>query len=386
MNLQRTLALTKKEMKKTTREPAVLFLLIVFPVMITFVFGFSFSGIGGRNTTSFDVGLLNLDATSTQAVWSLAFVDNLTSSGVLVIHEYGDNNSGYSALLQGNLDAFIIIPEGFGESVASYYEAPFDPSSWANSTVELHVDSGSLIAVSAIPPLVQEALMTALLGNETRTIGLPVEIGSPGLVESSTLTQWDYMAPGVFAFAGIFMTMIVAQSVTGERDQGLLQRLRATPASSADYMISQTLSYMIIALLQVALVLATSFLIGYRPATGIVGVVFAFVISLAFSLVSVGFGLISATLSKSAQTASGISFTFIMPQMFFGTFMPLGGTTEMISKFVPSKYVTDAITTLFLRGAPITTPAIWIDLAIVSIVGFLLIAVGIILFERYGSH
>jgi len=386
MNLRRVLALTKKELRKTAREPAVLFLLVLFPVMFTFVFGFAFGGIGGGNTTSFDVGLLNLDATSLQADWSLSFVDNLTTSDVLVVHAYGDNYSGHSALLQGNLDAFIIIPEGFGESVASYYGSPLDPSAWTNSTVELYVDSGSLMAVSAIPPLIQEALMKTLFGNDAMAIRLPIEIGNPDLVDSSTFTQWDFMAPGIFAFAGIFLTMIVAQTITFERDEGLLKRLRTTPSSSADYMISQTLSYMVIAVVQVALVLASSFMIGYRPATGIAGVVFTFVIALSFSLVAVGFGLISATLSRSAEAASGMSFIFIMPQMFFGTIMPLGGATELISKFVPSKYVTEAIMTLFLRGAPITTPLIWTNLAIVSIAGVLLIAVGITLFERYGSH
>jgi len=386
MNLRRILALTKKELKKTTREPAVLFLLIIFPIMITFVFGLAFGGIGGGTATSFDVGVLNLDATSPQADWSLAFVDNLTASEVFVTHAYSDNDSGHSALIQGDLDAFIIIPEGFGDSVASYYGSPLDPSAWTNSTIELYVDSGSQMAVSAIPPLVKEVLMRTLFGNDAMTIILPVEIGNLGLVESSALTQWDFMAPGIFAFAAIFMTMIVAQTMTVERDEGLLKRLRTTPASSADYMISQTVSYMIIALVQVALVLTSSFVIGYRPATGIAGVAFAFVITFAFSLVAVGFGLISATVSKSAESATGVSFVFIMPQMFLGTFMPLGGATEMISKFIPSKYVTEAITTLFLRGAPMTTPVIWIDLAIVSVIGFLLLAIGVILFERYGSR
>jgi ABC-2 type transport system permease protein len=172
--------------------------------------------------------------------------------------------------------------------------------------------------------------------------------------------------------------------MTYERVEGLLTRMITTPASSADYMISQTLTYMIIAVIQVALVLASSFAIGYRPATGPAGIVFTFVIALAFSLVAVGFGLIAATISKSAESASGVSFIFIMPQMFFGTFMPLGGVTEIIGKFMPSKYITDALTTLFLRGAPITTPIIWFDLAIVSVVGFLLVAVGIFLFERFG--
>jgi ABC-2 type transport system permease protein len=386
MNLRRTLALTKKELKKTTREPAVLFILIIFPIMITLVFGFAFGGIGEGTTTSFDVGLLNLDATSPQAEWSNAFTSNLTASEVFVVHNYNDNTTGQAALLQGNLDAFIVIPAGFGDSVVSYYGAPLNPGVWENTTIGLYVDSGSMLAVSAVPPLVQEALLKTIFGSDAIAVGLPVEIGNPALIASSTFTQWDYMAPGIFAFAAIFMTMIVAQSMTVERDEGLLKRLRTTPVSSADYLVSQTLSYMIIAVVQVTLVLASSFLIGYRPESGVAGVVFTFIISLAFSLVAVGFGLISATLSKSAESATGISFIFIMPQMFFGTFMPLGGPTEVISKFVPSKYVTDALTTLFLRGAPITTPIIWTNLAIVSVVGLLLIVVGIVLFERVGSR
>ncbi|MHA3961969.1 MAG: ABC transporter permease [Candidatus Thorarchaeota archaeon SMTZ1-45] len=386
MNLRRILALTKKELRKTTRETAVLFLLIIFPIMITFVFGFAFGAIGGGNTTSFDVGLLNLDSTGTEADWSYAFTGNLTTSEIFTVYNFNDNATGQDALLQGNLDAFIIIPEGFGNSVESYYGAPFDPSAWANTTIGLYVDSGSMIAVSAVPPLVQEALMKTIFGSDAIAIGLPVEIGSPALVESSTFTQWDYMAPGIFAFAAIFMTMIVAQTMTVERDEGLLKRLRTTPASSADYLVSQTVSYMIIAVVQVALVLASSFAIGYRPASGIAGVAFTFVIALAFSLVAVGFGLISATISKSAEAATGMSFIFIMPQMFFGTFMPVGGVTEAISMFIPSKYVTDALTTLFLRGAPITTPVIWTNLAIVSVVGVLLVIVGIFLFERFSSR
>ncbi|MGY5864558.1 MAG: ABC transporter permease [Candidatus Thorarchaeota archaeon] len=384
MNTRRILALVKKDLKKTHREPAVLFLLIIFPIVLTFVFGLAFGGIGGGTTTSFDVGLLNLDVTSPQADWSDAFADNLTDSGVFVVQDFDDNVSGQAALLQGNLDAFIVIPEGFGDSIASYYSSPVDSSTWTNTTIGLYVDSGSLMAVSAVPPLVQQVLMKTIFGSEAMTIDLPIEIGSPALVESSTFTQWDFMAPGIFAFAAIFLTMIVAQSMTYERDEGLLKRLRTTPVSSADYMISQTLTYMIIAVIQVALVLLSSFAIGYRPAIGPAGIVFTFVIALAFSLVAVGFGLIAAAISKSAEVSTGVSFIFIMPQMFFGTFMPLGGATEIIAKFMPSNYVTDALTTLFLRGAPITTPVIWFNLAIVSSVGILLVALGIYLFERYG--
>ncbi|MHA2385898.1 MAG: hypothetical protein ACXAEE_06780, partial [Candidatus Thorarchaeota archaeon] len=103
------------------------------------------------------------------------------------------------------------------------------------------------------------------------------------------------------------------------------------------------------------------------------------------SLVNVGFGLIAATISKSAEIASGVSFIFIMPQMFLGTFMPLGGGAEIIAQTMPSNYVTEALTTLFLRGAPVTTLSIWTDLALVSVIGVVLLLIGIALFRRFGT-
>ena len=48
MNLQRVFALTKKELKKTIREPAVLFMIFLFPIVFVFAFGASFGGFGGK--------------------------------------------------------------------------------------------------------------------------------------------------------------------------------------------------------------------------------------------------------------------------------------------------------------------------------------------------
>jgi ABC-2 type transport system permease protein len=386
MNLQRILVLTKKDLKKTIRQPAVVFLLILFPLMITAVFSFAFGGIGGDNTTTFDVGLLNLDENEQYSEWSVNLVDNLTEIDVISLYDYTDNETGQIDLQQGNIDAFIVIPIGFGDSCQSYWQSPFNSSAWTNSTVELYVDSGSLMATSAIPPLVQEAVLKTMFGKQATTLQLPVAIGSPALVESSTLTQWDFMAPGIFAFSSIFLIMIVSQTMTGERDEGLLKRLRTTPMKSSEFMVSQVLSNMAIASLQALIVFTTAFAIGYRPATGPEGILFAFLITTMFSLCCVGFGLIAATLSKTAETATGISFIFIMPQMFLGTFMPLGGAAELAGQVMPSNYVTHALTTLFLRGAPITSTIIWFDFLLITIIGILLVAVGIVLFERYGTR
>ena len=354
--------------------------------MLTATFGLAFGGMGEGGLTNFDIGLLNLDTAATDAQWADSFEGNLTElEGITVLH-FDTNETGQSELLQGNLDAFIVIPEGFGDSCNSYWNSPLNGSSWTNTTVELYVDSGSIIASSAVPPLIQQVVLKTLFGSDATTLELPVNIGSPAMVEASTLSQWDFMAPGIFAFASIFMIMIVAQSMTEDRDGGLLRRMGTTPLKSQEFMLSQVISYMIIAVIQVLLLFATSFLIGYRPAIDAAGLTFAFGMLLVFSLVNVGFGLIAATISKSAEIATGVSFIFIMPQLFFGTFMPLGGGTEAIARIMPSNYVTEALTTLFLRGAPITTLSIWGNLGIVSIIGVVVFLIGVVLFRRYGSR
>jgi hypothetical protein len=112
---------------------------------------------------------------------------------------------------------------------------------------------------------------------------------------------------------------------------------------------------------------------------------FAFILVLIFSLSNVGFGLITATISKSSSVATGLSFIFVLPQLFLGTFVgaSLSSAAQIAGKFVPSYYVTDALTSLFLRGATITSPVVLLDLTAVSISCVAILAVGILLYGKY---
>jgi len=366
MKSRRIAALVKKDLKLFYREPAALFLLILFPLVISLIFGIAFGGINTGGETEFRIGIVNMDANSNNAAWSESFIGNLTE-------------------LNGGLHALVIIPEGFGDSIESYWVSPLDGSTWDNTTVELYLDSGSMIASSAVPPMVQQVLFTTIYGAQAGSMELPIEIGSPSLIYVSDLTQWDFMAPGIFAFAAIFMIMTVSQSLTVERENGLLNRMGTTPVTSSEFIAAKTLAYMIVGVLQVSLVFAGSFAIGYQPNTTASGLLFAFLIVVVFTLTCVGMGLITAVISKTADIATGVGFIFIMPQMFFGTFMPLGGLSEVLGTFMPSNYVTHALTTLFLRGAPVGTMSVWIDLVVVAVIGIAMLAIGALLFGRQSA-
>ena len=52
---------------------------------------------------------------------------------------------------------------------------------------------------------------------------------------------------------------------------------------------------------------------------------------------------------------------------------------------MPSYYVTDALTSLLLRKAPVTSPIVLLDFAVVSLASVVVLAFGILLFRKYGK-
>ena len=382
MKLQRISALIKKELKKTIREPAVLFMIFLFPIIFVFAFGASFGGVGGSQTVTYQIGVVNMDhASSVNA--SQILITTLSNTKILNIHIYTNDQTARNDLSQGTVQAVMIIPTDFSQSLASYQAAPNDPSRWTNATVSLYLDQGSLVATQAIPPIIQQALIS-MAEQSQQAIQSPFAVQTASLVEVKTQSALDFIAPGMFTFASIFLIMMVAQSFTQDQENGMMKRIRVSPTTPTEFMASQVVSYMGIALIQAALVFGMTYALGFRPDVGTPAYLLAFLLVLVFSLSNVGFGLITATISKSAGAATGLSFLFVLPQLFLGTFVgaSLSSSAQVAGKFVPSYYVTNALTSLFLRGAAVTSPTILLDLVVVSVSCLAILAVGIVLYAK----
>jgi ABC-2 type transport system permease protein len=380
--------MARKNLKHTLREPSGLFILLLFPVVLTIVFGVTFGGIGGTSATTFKVGIVNLNAAAPSAHWSSDLVANLTATQILQTQDYADNASAQADLLVGNLQAVVVIPADFGASCDAYRAAPGNSSAWVYTSLTLYVDRGSMVATQAIPPIVGQALVRTLEGNVSASSSLPISVGSPSLVAVAHRAAFDYLVPGVFAYGAIFITMTVGGSFSADREDGRLRRLNTTPLTPTEFMTSQVLSNMVLGIAQVGLVFTVAFAIGYRPSTDLAGLALAFLLVSVLAVACVGFGLITATLAKSSSAATGIAFLFIIPQMFLGTFvsgMAPFAVTATAGRFVPAYYVTDALTNLFLRGVPASNPIVLGDLAMVGLASVLVLAAGIILFRKFGN-
>ncbi|MBS7616859.1 ABC transporter permease [Candidatus Bathyarchaeota archaeon] len=383
MKFQRVKALTSKEIKKTIREPAVLFMIFLFPIVFVLAFGMSFGGLGGSTQPVYALGVVNMDQQNT-ANYTLHFIDALSATKILSVQIYVDNQTAQDDLSQGKVQAVMLIPDGFSQSLVSYNAVPDDPSQWVNVTVSLYLDKGSIVATQAIPPIIQQVLDT-FTNQDRQTVLTPVSLQIASYVETKQTSAFEFMAPGMFTFASIFLIMMVAQSFTQDRENGMMKRIRTTPTTPTEFMTSQIISYMLIALIQAVLVFAAIHLIGFKPNVDFSAYALAFVFVLIFSLSNVGFGLITATVAKTSNAATGLSFLFVLPQLFLGTFVgaSLSSAAQTASKFVPSYYVTDALTSLFLRGAHVTSQTVLFDFATVTASCILILAAGIILYAKY---
>lgn len=384
MKLQRVFALTKKEMLKTIREPAVLFMIFLFPIVFVFAFGASFGGFGSGQPVTYQVGVVNLDQPNGSQQWSQVFINDLSNMTILKVNIYGDNQTAQSDLSQGKIQAVVLTPTSFSDSITSFNASPNDSSRWVNTTVQLYLDKGSIVATQAIPPIIQQVL-SAMVNQNQQAPQSPIQLQTASLVEVKQSSALDFIAPGMFTFASIFLIMMVAQSFTQDRENGMMKRIRITPTTPTEFMTSQVISYMTIALIQAVLVFVMTYAMGFKPNVGIPAYAFAFILVLIFSLSNVGFGLITATIAKSSGAATGLSFLFVLPQLFLGTFVgaSLSSTAQVAGKFVPSYYVTDALTSLFLRGAAITSTTILLDFVVVSVSCIAILAVGIVLYAKY---
>ena len=380
MNMQRVRALTVKEILRVFREPANLFMLIMLPLVMTLVFGIAFGGIGGGGDIQYGVAIVDQDASS----WSGELVSGLNSSGVLVPQYFKDDASGQDALSQGKVSAVLVIPSGFGASVDDFKLNPIDETAWTVTTLELSIDQGSMITGSVVPSFVQQALTVTLYGVEALSPPSPIVIGSPVLVESITVTQFDSMMPGMFSYAVIFVTMIVSQVFTEERQQGLLKRIAITHTTASNIFAAQVVANTITGVIQVSVVFGSAYLMGFRPMGGLAGIGLAYLLSLLLVLCNVGFGLITATLAKSSGAATGLAFVFILPQMMLGSFIP--GIPENLSKLVPSTYVTQTLTNVFIRGASATSATSLQNLGFLGVYSLVVMVTGIVLYNKYGNR
>ncbi len=313
------------------------------------------------------VGVIDNDHTPV----SQAFInDALANVPALEVSSYDDTTTALKDLKFGDLTAYVVIPQGFGEQVSQNWEGKE-----TNIILQMTYDESDI--------MVSEQIIS-IINAVTRSfahIEIPVTINANPIHIETEITFIDFMGPGIIIFGILILIPTSARIMVSDKEKGFLSRLLTTPARPLDFISGYSLCLVVIAIIQIIIFITAAWLFGMD----IVGSLWlAFLIFFLTGLCSIGIGMVVASLSKSENQAEPLCWLFAMPlAMLSGCWFSI----EMLPSYLrniayafPYAHAIDASRGVLIRGVGLG--AISNDLLFLVGWAVVIFAIGVILFRR----
>ena len=368
MSLRRAVAIVRKEILHIVRDPRNLFLVTLSPAFLLLLLSYIFSFDVGQ----FNIAVLDLDRTSL----SRLYLDSLTADEDLILaYAVGSYEEIDPLLISGGIDAALVIPPGFANTV----------------------HSGQMAQVQAIVDGTDPFAGTQIVSSLTARSGIFVaSTGDPGAARHSPLVEvrtkaWynadlksmNSMVPGLLAIVLIMPTMALALALTREKETGTLEGLIATPISGTEYLLGKLLAYMAAGLVSAFLALLVATLWFRVPFRGNVAVYL--LLAADYFLACMGATFVIADFVKSQQTAMFIVLIiFIVPSFFLaGMISPVSTSSlgSMLASYaLPATHFVEINRSVFLKG--LTLDQVLRPALILLGMGLGALAIGLLRFKK----
>jgi ABC-2 type transport system permease protein len=277
-------------------------------------------------------------------------------------------------LAHGKIKAAIIIPRGFMKRIETGEDAQ----------IELLLDGTDNNSAPIVEGVAQQVIRRYNAEKAVRGLwarGLRPDRGQkliqPVFVQAEIrynpgLRYLGYVMPGVIGLTLTLLTvMLMAVSITRERERGTLDQLMVTPIRRSELILGKLLPYFGLSLLNVLTILFVADRWFNVPVSERLALLLVF--CALFVLTSLATGLLISAVSRSQFQAIQIAVFYILPVfMLSGAYAPIEAIPETIrpiSTLFPLMYFCRAVRAVTLRGAGLDL--VWKDLVILS--GFFLV-------------
>jgi ABC-2 type transport system permease protein len=357
-----------KEIRQILRDRRSLALVLVMPIVLTFLFGKAMETGEMKQIPSV---ILNLDRSPESNVIATAFS---THDEVWIQGEVQTREEAQQLLAQGKVKAAIIIPNGFMKRIEAGEDAQ----------IELLLDGTDNNSAPIVEGVAQQVIRRYNAEKAVRGLwarGLRPDRGQkliqPVFVQTEIrynpgLRYLGYVMPGVIGLTLTLLTvMLMAVSITRERERGTLDQLMATPIRRVELILGKLLPYFGLSLINVLTILFVADRWFNVPVSERLTLLLVF--CAVFVLTSLATGLLISAVSRSQFQAIQIAVFYILPVfMLSGAYAPIEAIPETIrpiSNLFPLMYFCRAVRAVTLRGAGLDL--VWKDLVILT--GFFLI-------------
>jgi ABC-2 type transport system permease protein len=351
-------ALTLANVRSFVRDRAALFWTLAFPLIFILLFGFIFQGGGDSRLT---LGWVDEDRSPEATALREAFD---AQEGTELVQAAKDDVLGQ--MRQGEVDAVIVVPAGYGAAVAA--RADGSPGPPTSIVVTTDPSRGELVA--SVYQSVQAVLGVVNLGGRP-----PLVVPEGATLQTENLNFISYFVPSVLGMSIMQIGIFAAIPLVADREKLILKRLAATPLRRWQLVGSNVLMRVVIALVQAVIIVGVGALLFGVQVSSSGGLALAFVILGAVSFLSLGYVLASFT--KTEEAANGLTSVVQFPMMFLsGIFFPIQAMPEFlqaIARLIPLTYLADALRQLMVGGAAFAP--LWVCAAV--LIGWLVVCFGI---------
>jgi ABC-2 type transport system permease protein len=352
-------AVFRKEVRQTVRDRRVMFMLIAAPLIQTLVFGFAVDFDVDRVPTV----VVDRDGSAESRLHARRLLADgtLRRAGVAASPAAADHE-----LDEGRAAAALVLPRRLGADLAAGRAAEVQVLLDGTDPNRANVAAG---AVSRYFGEVGEALARERM--QARGAPPPAQIEVvPRVAFNPGLKTSPYMVPGIAAMLLVIVTTIVtAMGLSREREMGTLEQVLVTPIRPALLLVGKMAPYIVIGLVDVALLMAAGTWIFGVPLRGALPVVL--VGTLLYLMTTLGVGLLISTLSTTQQQSFLGGFLFVLPAILLsGVVTPIRGMPDWLQAVTwvnPLRYYAEVMRTTLMRGAGFAE--LWPQLLALALLG-----------------
>ena len=332
-SLSRILAVLRKEVRQLRRDRLTFGMVVGLPVMQMLLFGYAI------NTDVRNLEAAVADQSNTHL--SRQFVAELAQTQVINIVDRVATPQQLEILLrQGAISIGIHIPHDFDRRVVDRNRA-----------------ASHLLVDGSDPTILGVA-------NQLRSMPFGFDAGAPRLAAPQAIEVRPYYNPErrtpvniVPGLMGVILTMTMilftAVAIVRERERGNLELLINTPVSSLELMIGKVMPYILIGMLQLALILAVGRLLFDVPVRG--SVLDLYLAATAFIAANLSLGLFISTAARTQFQATQITVFILLPSILLSGFMfPFEGMPELaqwLGEVLPNTHFIRLTRGIMLRDA-----------------------------------
>ncbi|MHA1125513.1 MAG: ABC transporter permease [Candidatus Heimdallarchaeota archaeon] len=374
--MRMTWLVTKRVSKFILRDPRLIVLMVVVPVVMALVIGYGFGG----EIDHISIAITNLDDPITiphpiipnatvEISFSKELINYLDNDTVLVdvdtITLSDDWTAKKQAVLDGSYYGVIMFPEGFSAELAGFI---FNGTT-ADTSIEIFVDNSNPQIASSVIRAVSEAFQVKFGAN----LGLSI---NAEFAYNESLTQLQYMMPSILPFAVFFMAFILSIiSLISERKNGTMDLLLLSPYHKTNIIIGYMIPLSVVSIIQATILLLLSIFVFNVPIIGGVGAYFAvYFMLLLMGWCGMGLGFVLSSAAKSElQAVQFIPMVTFTALLLAGILMPLETLPNWllpISYAIPLTWGAEYMRTVMIEGT-----GFLINWMIAPVVGFILLMV-----------